>query len=97
VDGFRVTEERARRLGKTHRELSRTRVAISEEFGNTMGQLVVVELTTEVWALAGQASGQPEFANARTDLQNVFLIGGAQQLFVPNLTHSHFYEAPVTA
>ena len=29
VEGFRVAEERARRLGKSHREFARSRAAIS--------------------------------------------------------------------
>jgi hypothetical protein len=47
VDGFRVAEERACRLGKTHREFAHSRAAISDQFGNTMTHLVVVELPTE--------------------------------------------------
>jgi hypothetical protein len=86
VDGFRVSEERAQRIGKTHRDFARARVAISGQFGNTMTNLIVVQLTRDVWGLAGQAAGQPEFAKERVDLQHVFLIGGAHQVWIPNLT-----------
>ena len=79
TEGFRVSEERARRIGRTHREFARSRAAISEQFGNTMTRLIVVTLTGEAWALAGQASGQPEFAKARADLRNVYLTGGKRQ------------------
>jgi hypothetical protein len=97
AEGFRVAEERARRLGKTHREFARSRAAISDQFGNTMTHLIVVQLTTEAWALAGQASGQPEFANERADLQHVFLIGGAHQVWLPNLTPRDVQEIPTHA
>jgi hypothetical protein len=95
VDGFRVSEERAQRIGRTHREFARARVAISGEFRNTMTNLIVVQLTKDVWALAGQASGQPEFAKERVDLQHVFLIGGAHQVWVPNLTRAEVHALPV--
>lgn len=97
AEGFRIAEERARRLGKTHREFARARAAISDEFRNTMTNLIVVQLTTEVWGLAGQASGQPEFAKDRSDLQNVFLIGGAYQVWIPNLTVGHLAEVSAFA
>jgi len=97
VDGFRVSEERAQRIGRTHRDFARARAAISGEFGNTMTNLFVVQLTKDVWGLAGQASGQPEFAKERTDLQNVFLIGGAHQVWVPNLTATDVQVLPAIA
>jgi hypothetical protein len=97
TEGFRVSEERARRIGRTHREFARSRAAISEQFGNTMARLIVVTLTGEAWALAGQASGQPEFAKARADLRNVCLIGGAYQVWIPNLTPRHVQELPALA
>jgi len=86
VDGLRVSQERAQRIGKTDREFARTRAAISGQFRNTMTHLIVVRLVRDVWGLAGQASGQPEFAKQRVDLQHVFLIGGAHQVWIPNLT-----------
>jgi hypothetical protein len=97
AEGFRVAEERARRLGTSHREFARRRAAISEQFGNTMKQLIVVQLITDAWALAGQASGQPEFAKERSNLQHVFLIGGAHQVWIPNLTSQHVHQVPTLA
>jgi hypothetical protein len=97
VDGFRISEERAHRLGRTHREFARSRAAISDEFRNTMTDLLLVQLTTKVWGFAGQASGQPEFSRERADLQNVFLIGGAQQLWIPNLTALDVQVIPASA
>ncbi len=95
ADGFRLTEERAARLGRSHRELARTRSAISDQFGNSMTRLLVVQVNQPVWGFAGQASGQPEFADDRPEFQHVFLIGGACQLWVPNLTPMHVTLVPV--
>jgi hypothetical protein len=86
VEGFYVAEERAGRLGKSHRQFERSRAAISDQFGNAMTHLIVIRLTVDAWALAGQASGQPEFAKEHSGLQHVVLIGGAQQVWIPNLT-----------
>ena len=92
AEGLRVAEERARRIDRTHREFDRSRAAISDEFRNTMSHLIVGRLTTAAWGLAGQASGQPEFAKARQDMQNVVLIGGAHQIWIPNLTAAHLQQ-----
>src|SRR5215471_4498254 len=62
ADGFRVSEERANRLKRSHRELARSRAAISSQFDNRLSKLLVIELSVPVWGFAGQASGQPEFA-----------------------------------
>ena len=56
ADGFRVSEERAARLGKSHREFARARAAVSEQFGNTMKNLLVIQINVQVWAFAGQAA-----------------------------------------
>jgi hypothetical protein len=53
ADGFRVSEERARRIGRTHRELARARAAISGEFKNRLSNLLVIELAVPVWGFAG--------------------------------------------
>jgi hypothetical protein len=95
AEGFRVSEERANRLKKSHREFARVRAAISGEFGNSMKELLVIQLNEPVWAFAGQASGQPEFAKNRPDLGNVLFIGGAHQVWLPNLTPHHITVVPV--
>ena len=85
ADGFRVSEERAARLGRTHREFARSRAAISGQFGNTMANLLVIQLKVPVWGFAGQCSGQPEFADEEKELRHVFFIGGAFQVLIPNV------------
>src|SRR5262245_46278208 len=94
ADGFRVSEERASRIGRTHREFARSRAAISGQFNNRLGNLLVIELAVQVWGFAGQASGQPEFAKDQPELSNVFLIGGAYQVWVPGLTPTHVKAIP---
>jgi hypothetical protein len=71
--------------------------AISDQFGNTMANLLLVETNHPVWGFAGQASGQPEFAAERPNLGHVFLIGGAHQVWVPNLTPQSVREIPTLA
>ena len=95
AEGFRVSEERAARLGKSHRNFARARAAISDQFGNTMAHLLLVQITQPVWGFAGQASGQREFADDRPELQHVFLIGGAHQVWLPNLEPRHVTQIPV--
>jgi len=94
VDGFRVSEERANRIGRTHREFARSRAAISGQFNNRLSNLLMIELSVPVWGFAGQASGQPEFAKDQPELSNVFLIGGAYQVWVPGLTAIHVKSIP---
>ena len=95
LEGFRTAERRAARLGTTHREFVRARAGISDQFGNTMTDLVMGVMLMPVWGFAGYASGQPEFAKDRPDLGVVFLIGGAPHVWVPNLTPRHITTIPV--
>lgn len=94
ADGFRVSQERAKRIGRTDREFARARAAISAQFNNRLSKLLVIELCESVWGFAGQASGQPEFARDQPELANVFLIGGAYQVWVPSLTPMHVMSIP---
>jgi hypothetical protein len=94
ADGFRVSEERSKRIGRTHREFARSRAAISGQFNNRLSNRLVIELSVPVWGFAGQASGQPEFARDQPELANVFLIGGAYQVWVPGLTPMQVKSIP---
>jgi hypothetical protein len=95
--GFRASETRAARLSETHREFAKARAAISDRFGNTMANLLVVRVNEPVWGFAGQASGQPAFAEDDIDRRNVVLIGGAWQIWIPNLTTRHLSLASLSA
>jgi hypothetical protein len=92
-EGFRVAEERARRLGRSHREYDRARLALSEKFDNAMTKLLLVTMNVPAWGFAGQASGQHEFKDKRLD--HVFLIGGAHQLWIPGLDYTHLRKEAV--
>jgi hypothetical protein len=95
AEGFRASEKRAARLGKSHRDLARARVAVSGQFRNTMSNPLTIQLNQQVWGFAGQASGQREFADDEKDFKDVYLIGGAHQVWVPNLTPRHVTAIPV--
>jgi hypothetical protein len=72
VDGFRVSEERARRVGRTHREFARARAAISAGFGNTMTELIVVQLLKEVWGLAARLAANRNSPKSRLNCNTCF-------------------------
>lgn len=95
AEGCRASEERAARLGKSHREFSRARAAVSDQFRNSMKNLLVININVQIWGFAGLASGQREFADDQPDLKHVYLIGGAHQVWVPNLTPRHVTALPV--
>lgn len=97
AEGFRMSEERASRLRRPHRELARARAAISDQFDNSMRELLIVRLNAPAWVFVGQASGQPEFGDKRPEFDNVFLIGGAYQVWAPNLERQHVTVVPVDA
>jgi hypothetical protein len=90
ADGLLRTKELAGRLDRSHRDYQQVRAAISERFNNSMRNLIFAELRVPVWAFAGRASGQPEFKSAA--LSNVFLIGGAAQVWIPNLTIAQIHQ-----
>jgi hypothetical protein len=92
AEGFRTSEERALRLGVTHREYQRVREAVSEKFNNSMENLLVIELKSDVWGLAGPSAGQPKFKAPQ--LANVYFIGGKCQLWIPNLTTADVHQIP---
>lgn len=80
-DGFWVSARRAHRIHKPIRDYLRARTAISDRFNNPMTHLIVAALKQPTWCFAGKAAGQPEFR----DEDDVILIGGAHQLWIPKL------------
>jgi hypothetical protein len=86
--GIAAAEDAARTLRlagnrlNSLQEYARAISALSDRFSNYMDKFLVVQLTDPVWGFAGRTSAQPEFK----DVDNVFLIGGADQLYLPNLT-----------
>jgi len=93
ADGFRESQVYARRLGVSHRAYQQVRQAVSENFNNAMRNLLVVRLKTKVYGLAGPTSGQREFKDPALD--NVLLIGGGGQAYLPGLTLArHIHQIP---
>lgn len=93
VDGFRMTEELSRRLGVPLGRYMKTMFAVGENLGrvpNQMRGILLTELTADVWGFAGKASGQREFSDPKRN--NVYLIGGGVQVWIPNLTKSHIRQ-----
>lgn len=61
----------------------RSRKAVSYGFGNPMNNLLLVALLEPTWALVGRCSNQPVLD--QNNLPHVVYIGGAYQVYIPNL------------
>ncbi len=90
--GFRAMEERAKRLGQPPRDFARVRFAVTRQW-NEMSRLLLIHLTADVYGFVGKTFGQLEDQN----VDNVFLIGGDYQLWIPGLTTAHVHEIPAQA
>ncbi|HEY4360985.1 MAG TPA: hypothetical protein VGN17_08450 [Bryobacteraceae bacterium] len=91
VAGFREVEERAKRLGRAPRDFARVRSAVTKQW-NGMNRLVWIQLRTPAYGFAGKALGQKEDET----VENVYLIGGEYQLWIPNLTLQHVHKVAPT-
>jgi hypothetical protein len=89
ASGFIQAEARARRLGVDHRTFDRTRAAVTQQW-NSMSNLLLAELTEEVYGFAGKCLGQPTDNN----IENVYFIGGEYQVWIPNLSLQFIREIP---
>lgn len=87
VDGLRQSQIYAQRLGAQDSRYARTRSAVTQQW-NQMTKPLVIELMKNVWGFIGKASGQPE----DKQMANVYLIGGAYQVWIPNLTIAHIRQ-----
>lgn len=76
--------KRAEHSGNTGSELSRARNAVSHAWKNTMSGLLRAKLTSTVFGFAGRVAHQPYDDDPAK--KNVFFIGGAIQLWIPNLS-----------
>jgi hypothetical protein len=88
--GLAGTLERAERVGSSPNEFARARAAVTLEW-NAMTNLERVRLISPVWAFVGRCRTQrlSVSTDERTGAMlapNVYLIGGAWQLFIPNLS-----------
>ena len=81
VEGLQESQIYAERLSTPHGRYARTRSAVTKQW-NLMTRPLVVQLLKDVWGFIGKASGQLE----DQQVSNVYLIGGAYQVWIPNLT-----------
>lgn len=84
--GLDVLLERAARLKTSAASFARARNAVTQQW-NSMSGLLVAETMTPVYAFVGRVAHQPY--DERPEFSNVVFIGGAIQLWIPNLTASH--------
>ena len=87
--GLAVLLERAKRLGVNPNYFSRVRNAVTEEW-NSMDRLLRVTLRVPVYGFVGPTADQK--VNKKKTSRNVVWIGGATQLWIPNLTLQHVKE-----
>ncbi len=94
--GFRGTLARSAVLGTEMNQMARARSAVTREsapYANTMAALLKAELIAPVYGFVGQNSGQR--VDEKIDEKVVF-IGGAWQVWIPNLTARHIAQRPTT-
>jgi hypothetical protein len=77
-------------LGNGPRVYSRARAAVTNQW-NHMTNLLKARLLEPIPAFAGRCAGQL-VDNEDPGMKNVFFIGGAYQLWIPNLTASQIVE-----
>lgn len=82
----------ARQHGVGPRDVARARSAVSIPW-NDMTDLLHVELTQPAYAWVGRCSGQL-YNDEEPQLKNVFFIGGAWQVCLPNLKPQHVRQLP---
>lgn len=81
--GLEQTLARAARLGVPAADFARARSAVTRQW-NKMSGLLLVRLLTPVFGLAGRCASQRY--DEGSEFANVMWIGGAWQLYIPNLT-----------
>ncbi len=79
--GLAKLQERAQHLGASDSRFHRTQFAVTRQW-NQMTRPLVAELVKPVWGFAGRTSGQVE----DKEVAGVYLIGGGDQVWIPNLT-----------
>jgi len=87
--GLIKTLERAKTLETSPDQFARARTAVTRQW-NRMDGLLRVRLVMPVYAFAGRCSGQ--LVDQSPKLANVVFIGGAWQLWIPNLSRREVTE-----
>ena len=83
VPGFSVAQAQAKQLGATDEQFGRARSAVTNQW-NKMTNLLKAKLNVDAYGWFGQNSGMP-LDEAVPDPRKVMLIGGAFQVYIPNL------------
>ena len=90
--GLAGTLERAANLGAAASEFARTRTAVTRQW-NRMTDLQRARLLVSVYGFVGRCSGQK--MDDDPQLQNVIYIGGAYQIWIPNLTRGMILQSAI--
>ena len=86
IPGIKQSEIYAERLKVSQKDFARAQSAVTKAW-NQMDNLLMIVLLKPVWGFIGRASGQNfEEESVDPDKKNVFWIGGAYQVWIPNLT-----------
>jgi hypothetical protein len=83
VSGFDVAQARARLLGVSDKAFAQARSAVTQQW-NQLTNVLRTRLLVEAYGWFGQNSGMPLDETAPNPRQ-VMLIGGAYQIYIPNL------------
>jgi hypothetical protein len=81
--GLEGTLERAQKIGANVQQFVRARTAVTNQW-NALSGTLRARLVLPVYGFAGRCAGQP--FDQDLALANVIYIGGAWQLWIPNLT-----------
>ncbi|MEL6330658.1 MAG: hypothetical protein AAFR38_13460 [Planctomycetota bacterium] len=85
--GLAEHERRAEGAGHSGADLARARSAVDKAWNEMTGMLRIA-LKVDAWAIAGRCSHQ-KYDSRNPSLDNVVWIGGAYQLWLPNLRREH--------
>jgi hypothetical protein len=78
---------RSQRLNVLPKDFARARSAVTKQW-NSLSQLVLIHLSIPVFCFVGRCSAQ-KIDNEAAHLRNVVYIGGAWQIYLPNLNRNH--------
>lgn len=88
--GLAVLLERSAALGVSPNEFARARSAVTQQW-NSMTGLIIARLNVPAYGMAGRCSSQ--LYDNSPAFQNVRFIGGAWQVYIPNLTRDEVAES----
>lgn len=92
-DGLQGLLARSVRAQLNPKDMAQARAAVSKDW-NGLANLLRASLLLPVWCWVGRCASQP-IDNTRADLANVRFIGGAWQVYIPNLTKRHIRSVEV--